>query len=259
MSAVRAPMVAEQLRRAYAEGPIAPVRGSLDGATADLAYEIQDINTRHWSAAGRRIVGRKIGLTSKAVQQQLGVDQPDFGILFADMEVPNGGEVAVSRLLQPRAEAEVACVLGSDLSAADPTVSEVLRAIAYVLPAIEIVDSRIQDWKISLVDTIADNASSALYVLGTEPRATSDVDLRLCGMVMAKNDAIVATGAGAACLGHPLNAVRWLASTMVSKGRALRAGDVVLSGALGPMTSVAAGDVVRAEIAGLGTVSVKFI
>ena len=169
MSAASA-AVAEQLRRAYAEGPIAPVRGSLASPTADLAYEIQDINTRHWSAAGRRIVGRKIGLTSHAVQQQLGVDQPDFGILFADMEVPNGGEVAAARLLQPRAEAEVACVLGRDLTAADPTTSEVLRAIDCVLPAIEIVDSRIQDWKISLVDTIADNASSAMYVLGTEPR-----------------------------------------------------------------------------------------
>ena len=258
MSAACATMVAEQLRRAYAEGPIAPVRGSLDNSTADLAYEIQDINTRHWSAAGRRIVGRKIGLTSKAVQQQLGVDQPDFGILFADMEVSNDGEVPASRLLQPRAEAEVACVLGSDLREPDPTASEVLRAIAYVLPAIEIVDSRIQDWKISLVDTIADNASSALYVLGTEPRSTSDVDLRLCGMVMTRNDAIVATGAGAACLGHPINAVRWLAATMVAKGRPLRAGDVVLSGALGPMSSVAAGDRVRAEIAGLGAVSVKF-
>ena len=251
--------VAEQLRRAYAEGPIAPVRASLASPTADLAYEIQEINTCHWSAAGRRIVGRKIGLTSHAVQQQLGVDQPDFGILFADMEAPNGGEVVAARLLQPRAEAEVACVLGRDLTAADPTTSEVLRAIDCVLPAIEIVDSRIQDWKISLVDTIADNASSAMYVLGTEPRNPADVDLRLCGMVLTKNDAIVATGAGAACLGHPLHAVRWLATTMVAKGRPLRAGDVVLSGALGPMTAVAAGDRVRAEIAGLGTVSVRFV
>ena len=259
MSAVSLPIVAERLRRAYAEGPIAPVRGELDGPTAELAYEIQEINTRHWSAAGRRIVGRKIGLTSKAVQQQLGVDQPDFGMLFADMEAPNGGEVPAARLLQPRAEAEVACVLDRDLTDPDPATSEVLRAIAYVLPAIEIVDSRIQDWKISLVDTIADNASSALYVLGTEPRATSDADLRLCGMVLTKNDAVVATGAGAACLGHPLNAVRWLAATMVAKGRPLRAGDVVLSGALGPMTAVAAGDLVRAEIAGLGTVCVKFV
>ena len=259
MSASTASLIAESLRRAYAEGPIAPVRGSLEAPTAQLAYEIQDINTRHWSAAGRRIVGRKIGLTSQAVQQQLGVDQPDFGILFADMEVPNDGAVPAAQLLQPRAEAEVACVLGHDLSHPDPTASEVLRAIAYVLPAIEIVDSRIQDWKISLVDTIADNASSAMYVLGTEPRATADVDLRLCGMVLTKNDSVVATGAGAACLGHPLNAVRWLAATMVAKGRPLRAGDVVLSGALGPMTAVGAGDRLRAEIAGLGSVGVRFL
>jgi 2-keto-4-pentenoate hydratase len=257
MSAASA-TVAEQLRRAYAEGPIAPVSTSLATPTADLAYEIQDINTRHWSAAGRRIVGRKIGLTSHAVQRQLGVDQPDFGVLFADMEVPNAGEIVTAKLLQPKAEAEVACVLGRDLTAADPTTSEVIRAIECVLPAIEIVDSRIRDWKISLVDTIADNASSAMYVLGAQPRDPADVDLRLCGMVMTKNDTVVATGAGAACLGHPLHAVRWLAAMMVAKGRPLRAGDVVLSGALGPMTAVAAGDRVRAEIAGLGAVSVRF-
>lgn len=259
MSTTIAEQAAERLRRAYTDGPIASTQAWLEHPTADLAYQIQEINTRYWSAAGRRIVGRKIGLTSRAVQQQLGVDQPDFGMLFADMEVASGGEVAAARLLQARAEAEIACVLQRDLTDPDVTTSEVLRAIAYVLPAIEIVDSRIRDWKITLVDTIADNASSAMYVVGTEPRSVTAVDLRLCGMLLTKNDVDVATGAGAACLGHPLNAVQWLAKTMVEKGRPLLAGDIVLSGALGPMTAVAAGDRLRAEIAGLGCVSVKFV
>lgn len=259
MSTTVAEQAAGRLRRAYTDGPIASTQTWLEHPTADLAYQIQEINTRYWTAAGRRIVGRKIGLTSRAVQQQLGVDQPDFGMLFADMEVASGSEVALARLLQARAEAEIACVLQRDLPDPNVTTSEVLRAIAYVLPAIEIVDSRIRDWKITLVDTIADNASSAMYVVGTEPRSVSAVDLRLCGMLLTKNDVGVATGAGAACLGHPLHAVTWLARTMVEKGRPLQAGDIVLSGALGPMTAVAAGDLVRAEIAGLGCVSVKFV
>lgn len=259
MNAPSVQQAAERLRDAYTRGPVASTRSWLDGATADLAYEIQEANTRHWTGAGRRLVGRKIGLTSLAVQRQLGVDQPDFGMLFADMEVTSGAEVPMSRLLQPRAEAEVAFVLQRDLPDADVTTNDVLNATAYVLPAIEIVDSRIVDWNITLVDTIADNASSAMYVIGTQPRALTSVDLRLCGMVMTKNDAIVATGSGAACLGHPLNAVKWLAQTMVRKGRALQAGDVVLSGALGAMTSVLAGDSVHAEIGGVGSVSVRFV
>jgi 2-keto-4-pentenoate hydratase len=250
---------AERLRRAYTQGPIASTREWLADASAELAYDIQDANTRHWLSAGRRLVGRKIGLTSAAIQQQLGVDQPDFGMLFADMEVASGGAIQGDWLLQPRAEAEIAFVMQRDLTGESVTANDVLNATAYVLPAIEVVDSRILDWKISLVDTIADNASSGMYVIGTEPRALTAVDLRLCGMVMTKNDSIVATGSGAACLGHPLNAVRWLATTMARKGRPLRAGDIVLSGALGPMTSVAAGDSVHAEIGGVGSVSVRFV
>jgi 2-keto-4-pentenoate hydratase len=249
---------AERLRTAYRSGTIEPLRQWLGDLDAESAYAIQELNTRHWLSAGRRLVGRKIGLTSQAVQQQLGVDQPDFGMLFADMEVVSGASVSAARLLQPRAEAEVACVLQHDLRDPDITLNEVIRAVAYVLPAIEIVDSRIRDWKITLVDTVADNASSAMYVVGTEPRSLASVDLRLCGMAMTKNDRIVATGSGAACLGHPLHAVQWLARTMVTKERPLLAGDIVLSGALGSMTAVAAGDQVRAEIGGLGAVSVRF-
>jgi 2-keto-4-pentenoate hydratase len=248
--------LATQLRAAYRSGPIDPF--ALPNADVNTAYRIQEINTQFWTAAGRRIVGRKIGLTSQAVQRQLGVDQPDFGVLFADMEIQNGGMAPMSRLLQPRAEAEVAFVMARDVPNADVTGNELLQAVAYVLPAIEIVDSRIRDWKISLVDTVADNASSALYVVGTDPRNVSAVDLKLCGMALTKNGVTVSTGVGAACLDHPLNAVLWLAKTMAEKGRPLKAGDVVLSGALGPMTGVQAGDAVHAEIAGLGSVSVRF-
>jgi 2-keto-4-pentenoate hydratase len=259
MSVSEAEQAAARLRDAYRGGPIPPFKTWYERATAEIAYEIQEINTRHWISAGRRVVGRKIGLTSQVVQQQLGVDQPDFGMLFADMEITSGAEAPMARLLQPRAEAEVAFVLERDLRDADVTLNEILHATAYVLPAIEIVDSRIRDWKITLIDTVADNASSALYVVGTEPRGATAVDLRLCGMVLTKNDAPLSIGAGAACLGHPLNAVKWLAKTMVEKGRPLLAGDIVLSGALGPMTPVVAGDLVRAEIAGLGSVSVRFV
>lgn len=250
---------AAMLRGAYSEGPIDPVRELLPPGDAAAAYAVQEINTRFWEASGRRVVGRKIGLTSRIVQQQLGVDQPDFGVLFADMEVPSGDRIEIRRLLQPRAEAEIAFILGRDLIAEDVTCAEVLRATEFVLPAIEIVDSRIADWRITLVDTIADNASSGLYVLGTEPRTLTGLDLRTCGMVIAKNGEVVSYGAGSACLGHPLNAVKWLAATMSRRGWPLRAGDVVLSGALGAMVTVQAGDAVWAEIGGLGHVESCFV
>jgi 2-keto-4-pentenoate hydratase len=254
-----AEQAATRLRLAYRSGPIPSTQTWLEQPAIDLAYEIQEANTRYWLAGGRRIVGRKIGLTSAAVQRQLGVDEPDFGMLFADMQVASGGETEIARLLQPRAEAEVACVLQSDLRRADLTLDDLRQAIACVLPAIEIVDSRIRDWNITLIDTIADNASSGLYVLGAQRRSLANVDLESCSMTLTKNQAVVSTGSGAACLGHPLNAVQWLARKMVEIGRPLLAGDIVLSGALGPMTPVAAGDVVCATIDGLGSVNVKFV
>src|SRR3546814_165540 len=189
------------------------------------------------SDVGRRLVGRKIGLTARSVQQALNIDQPDFGMLFADMEVPDGGTVGAGRLLQPRVEGEVAFVLGRDITVSDPTIADVIRAVDFLLPAIEIVDSRIAGWDLQIVDTIADNASSGLYVLGAEPRSLRDIDLRLCGMVLEKGGEPVSSGAGLACLGNPLQALRWLAHTMVKVGRPILAGDVVLSGALGPLVA----------------------
>lgn len=237
---------------------IAPLRLSYPDGDADLAYAIQDANTERWLGEGRRLAGRKIGLTSKAVQKQLGVAEPDFGMLFADMAYGDGEEMPWHRLHQPRCEAEVALVLERDLDSEQITLPDLIRATAYALPAIEVVGSRIAKWDIKFFDTIADNASSGLYVLGTTPVKLAGLDLRLAGMVMERRGEPVSVGAGAACLGHPFNAAVWLARTMVKVGRPLRAGDVVLTGALGPMVGVEPGDVFEARIGGLGSVRAVF-
>lgn len=235
-----------------------PVKPLLEAHGIDAAYAVQQLQTQAALDAGRRIVGRKIGLTSVAVQTQLGVDQPDFGALFDDMEYGNGQEVPLSRLIQPKVEAEIAFVLERDIDSERPSLGNVLNAIGYALPAIEIVDSRVRDWKISILDTIADNASSGLYVLGGAPKKIDSFDLALCGMSMELAGEPVSVGCGAACLGNPLNAVLWLARTLARVGSPLRAGDVVLSGALGPMVPVKPGDVFEARISGLGQVSAVF-
>ncbi|WP_297843636.1 fumarylacetoacetate hydrolase family protein [Pseudomonas sp.] len=230
-----------------------------DVHTLEDAYAVQELNTERALKAGRRLSGRKVGLTSLAVQQQLGVDQPDFGMLFADMEVLDGGVIDCSRLIQPKAEGEIAFVLKRDLPAADTTLAELLSAIDYVLPALEIVDSAIENWKITLVDTVADNASSALYVLGKQPVQLSDLDLSLEGMTLWKNGEQASMGVGVACLGNPIDACLWLARTMAKAGRPLLAGDVVLSGALGPMVPVVKGDRLTLRLTRLGEISCCFI
>lgn len=237
--------------------PISPVSATFNIAGLDSAYAVADVNTQARLASGRRIVGLKVGLTSKVVQQQLGVDQPDFGILFDDMEFLNGQDVPTALLLQPKVEAEVAFVVGREVGGAAPTYSEFLGCLSYALPAIEIVDSAIADWKISLVDTVADNASSGLYVLGDQPVEIGAVSLGEIGMEMRKNGQTVSIGTGAACLGHPLRAAYWLARTMAARGQGLKQGQVILSGALGPMVPVAAGDLVHASIGALGEVSCR--
>lgn len=246
--------LAARLRGAYRGTPVAPLRDGLDPGDVDGAYAVQAINTGVWRAAGRRIVGRKIGLTAAAVQAQLGVDQPDFGVIFEDMRIAAEGILAAVDVLQPKAEAEVAFVLGRDLIAERPTRDDVAAAIDHAVAAIEIVDSRIADWRISFADTVADNGSSAFFVLGSEPRGLAGLDLYACGMVMERGGDIVSLGAGAACLGHPLAAAAWLAATLAARGEPLRAGDIILSGALGPMVALAPGDHVRAVIGGLGSV-----
>ncbi|MFI0356679.1 2-keto-4-pentenoate hydratase [Actinomadura sp. 9N407] len=247
---------AERLLRAHATGePCAPVR---DLIGPDDAYDVQRHLTKHWLAEGRRPVGRKIGLTSAAVQRQLGVDSPDFGMLWADTAVPDGAEIPAGAVLQGRAEAEVALVLERDLTHERHTVADLIRATAFALPAIEVAGSRVRDWDITLADTVADNASSGMYVLGNRPVKLADVDLRLCGMVLERRGEQVSTGTGAACLGHPLNAALWLADTLARVGNPLRAGDTVLTGALGPMVAAVPGDVLEARIEGLGDVRVAF-
>jgi 2-keto-4-pentenoate hydratase len=192
------------------------------------------------------------------VQKQLGVDQPDYGMLYADMAMYDGEELSMSKVMQPKVEAEVALVLERDLDRPGIGSAELISAVAYALPAIEIVGSRIEKWNIKIQDTIADNASSGMFVLGNEPKKLDGLDLRLCGMVMEKRGDQVSVGAGAACLGHPLNAALWLARTMVEVGAPLKAGDIIMSGALGPMVAVAAGDVVDVRISGLGSVRAAF-
>lgn len=239
---------------------IPPISATFGIAGLDAAYGVAEINTSaRLDEPGRRIVGLKVGLTSKAVQQQLGVDQPDFGLLFDDMEFLDGDTVPMARLIQPKVEAEVAFVVGRHLDSDAPTWSEFLNAMAYALPALEIVDSVIQDWKITLVDTVADNASSALYVLGQQPVALGALDLGEVGMQMSVNGVVASVGTGAACLGHPLRAAHWLARTMAARGQPLRAGQVILSGALGPMVPLKAGDLVHARIGGLGSVSCRMV
>jgi 2-keto-4-pentenoate hydratase len=250
---------AELLRGAAASGkPVAPVRELISAGGVDAAYAVQEANTRHYLDSGRRLVGRKIGLTSLAVQRQLGVDQPDYGMLFADMDVPEGIPISLDQVIQPKVEAEIAIVIGRDLPHPDLTTAEMIRAVEYVVPAIEVVDSRVANWDIRIWDTVADNASSGLYVLGAVPRKLEGLDLRECGMVMEVKGEPISVGAGIACLGSPITASLWLARVMAKVGRPLLEGDVILSGALGPMAGVSRGDVVEARINGVGTVRAAF-
>jgi len=235
-----------------------PVRDLIAEGDLAGAYAVQHVNVDKWKKSGRRVVGRKIGLTSAAVQKALGIDQPDFGTLFVDMEVPDGETIPAGKLMQPRVEGELAFVLRAGIDHEAPSIADVIRAVDFALPAIEIVDSRIRDWDIRIVDTIADNGSSGLYVLGASPVPLADIDLRLCGMVLEQNGEVASTGAGLSCLGHPLHAVRWLAQAMVRAGHPLSAGDIVLSGALGPMVPAKAGDDFEVRISGAGSVSVRF-
>lgn len=255
--------LADALWEARATGTaMAPLREA--AARADLetsmanAYAIQRINRLRRIAGGDAVAGRKIGLTSLAVQKQLGVDQPDFGDLWASTAYADGDTVPLAAFLQPKLEAEVALVLERDLDAPRATAADVIRATAFALPALEIVDSRIAQWKIGLFDTIADNASAGGFVLGADPVKLTDCRLRDATMRMLRGGEQVSAGRGRDCLGHPLNAAAWLARTLAAMGEPLRAGDIVLTGALGPMVAVGAGEAFEATIDGLGTVAVAF-
>jgi|SRR5918992_4880984 2-keto-4-pentenoate hydratase len=252
-------LAAELLREAAVTGvPCDPVRDLLGSATMADAYAVQRLNTEHSLALGRRLAGWKIGLTSPAVRRQFGIDQPDFGAVFADTEVFDGAEIPGDELIQPKVEAEIALVLSADLTDPPITPVDVIKATAFVLPAIEIVDSRIRHWDISVVDTIADNASTGRYVVGGTPRRLDQVDLRGVTMTMTDGHQVISEGTGAACFESPLNAVAWLGTTLATLDRPLRAGDVVLSGALGPMVTVERGTTYEATLPGVGSVRAAF-
>ena len=251
--------VATQLLDAYQSGkPIAPLTATYDDLTLEDAYAIQLLQIDAFARAGRSVTGHKVGLTSVAMQRLLGVDQPDYGHLLDDFFYLEHAPIPISRFIQPRVEPEVAFVLRRPLQGPGVTVHEAIAAVDFVLPALEIVDSRIEDWKIGLLDTIADNASSGAVVLGSTPSALGDVDLRLAGAVMTRNGVVVGTGAGGAVLGSPITSLVWLANTVGARGVTLEAGHVILPGAVCAMATVAAGDTVAATFAGLGTVTARF-
>ncbi|WP_330252939.1 fumarylacetoacetate hydrolase family protein [Nocardia sp. NBC_00565] len=250
---------ADRLREALATGkPVAPVRDLIGRDDIKAAYAVQQQLTTSRIEAGATVVGRKIGLTSPAVQQQLGVDRPDFGVLFDDMEYGAGAIVPADAVLQPRIEAEIAFVLRADLAHGPLDDEQVRRAIDYAVAAIEICGSRVADWDISFGDTVADNASAGGFVLGTRQVPLTAFDPVAAEMTMAIDSETVSTGSGAACLGDPINAVVWLARQAREFGAPLRAGQVILSGALGPMRPVRPGAAVHASVTGLGSVSFAF-
>ncbi len=252
--------LAARLRAAEdAREPIAPLTEQEPELTVADAYRIQQLNVHRRKEEGGLVRGRKVGLTSQAMQQQLGVDEPDFGAIFDDMVVEEGDAVSVSELCQPRIEGEIAFLMESELKGPGVSSADALAAVAGALPALEIIDSRVADWKIKLPDTIADNASSARIVCGGRLTPVADLDLRTIGMVLTVDGAVVATGAGAAVLGNPIRCVAWLANKLGEFGVPLRAGDLVLAGALHAAVPVAAGTSVHAEFAELGGVTTRFV
>ena len=236
---------------------VAPLTERSPGMTLQDAYGIQQDLLRRRQERGERLIGHKIGVTSKVVMEMLKVGQPDFGHLTSAM-VYNDGAVPIDSLIAPKAEGEIAFILKRDLAGPGITEADVLRATQCVLPCFEIVDSRVRDWKIAIQDTVADNASSGCFVLGDSAADPRAVDLATVGMTLEKNGEVVATGAGAAALGHPLAAVAWLANTLGELGQTLRAGEVILSGSLAAMVPVARGDRLRMSLGGIGSAEVRF-
>lgn len=249
----------DALLAAYASGvPIPPLTITLGALTIEDAYAIQLRQVAEWLVQGRTIAGFKVGLTSKAIQTQLGVDRPDFGHLFSDMILDSSSAIDGSRFISPRIEPEISFVLKTELRGPGLTIVDVIGAVDYAIASMEIIDSRIADWKITLGDTIADNASSGALVLGTTPLRIDATDLGLVGCVLTRNGDIVATGAGGAVLGHPLNSLLFLANSLGGLGSTLPAGSVVMAGAMTAAVPVLPGDRFTAVFAHLGAVSANF-
>jgi 2-keto-4-pentenoate hydratase len=251
--------IAGMLLGAYSSRtPVEPLTTQYEGLTVEDAYEIQLLQVARWVAAGARVRGHKVGLTSAATQRQIGVDQPDYGHLLDGMFWAEHEPIPVSRFLQPRVEPETAFVLARPLRGPGVTAADAIAAVGFVLPALELIDSRIRDWKIGLADTIADNASSGGVILGSPPVPLSAVDLRLAGCNLHKNGELAGTGAGGAVLGSPLTALVWLANTVGARGVVLEEGQVILPGSVTASVPVSAGDTVTATFAGLGSVTTRF-
>ncbi|MBV6272750.1 2-oxopent-4-enoate hydratase [Alcaligenaceae bacterium CGII-47] len=238
---------------------VAPLTDRHPSLSVEDAYRIQQRTVQCHQTAGARVIGKKIGVTSQAVMDMLDVHQPDFGYLLSHMVYAPGEAVSMSKLIQPKAEGEIAFILKKDLVGPGVTVTDVLAATEAVTACFEIVDSRVQDWKIKIQDTVADNASSGVFVLGNRLVSPRGLDLRTCGMVFEKNGELMGTGAGAAALGHPANAVAWLANALGVLGVGLNAGEVILSGALAAMVPVTAGDSLQVSIGGIGTCGLRFV
>lgn len=259
MDTVTRAEAAEHLVEAYSTGePIEPLTGKYPEMTVADSYAIQQIQVREWVDAGARVQGHKVGLTSLAMQRQIGVDQPDYGVLLDNMFLSEHAPIQIGQFLQPRVEPEVAFVLKAPLRGPGVTVADAAAAVNFILPALEIIDSRIADWRITFRDTVADNASSGGLTLGTQPVDLSTVDLRLTGCVLHRNGNVAATGAGGAVLGSPLISLVWLANTLGPLGVSLEPGHVVLPGSVTAAIPVASGDVVTAKFAGIGSVSARF-
>ncbi len=247
------------LRQAY-ESRVAgqPIRGLVDDGNIATAYQVQAYNDQQWQAQGRRLVGRKLALTNKTVQQQFGISQACHGSLYADMVLSDGAEISQRALSDQRVETEIAVVLKKDLTRSQHTVLDVIDACDYLLAAFEIVDSRMIDWNVNACDFVADNTSASHVVLGTKPVYLKDCDITRCQMVTRRGDDVVSEGVATNCLGHPLQALAWLADEMVRAGRPIRAGEFVITGAIGPAISAKPGDIFTAELSGIGAIAASF-
>jgi len=237
---------------------ILPITSEYTNLSTQEAYSIQLENINRKRKEGHTVVGKKIGLTSKAMQQLLGVNEPDYGHLLDSMNVGNGEQLSFDQVMQPKVEGEIAFILKHELRGPNVTAMDVILATDYIVPALEIVDSRIKDWKITLQDTIADNASSGFFVLGNQSTKLEEVDLEMVGMVLLKNDEVINTGVGTAALGNPIHCVAWLANRLADFDLSLKAGEVILSGALSAAVEAKEGDTFTAKFAHLGEVSVRF-
>jgi 2-keto-4-pentenoate hydratase len=250
---------ADRLLGAYeSKVPVAPLTDEFDDVSVEDAYAIQLAQVETWLDRGRRVAGFKVGLTSRAMQRQLQVDSPDFGHLFDDMVLDGSAPIALDQFIAPRIEPEISFVLGHDLAGPGLVMPDLLKAVDYAIASVEIIDSRIADWRIGLADTIADNASSGALVLGSRRIGVDEVDLGLVGNILSRNGEIVTTGAGAAVLGHPLNGALFLANILGSLGRSLPAGSIVMAGALSGSVPIAPGDVFVARFSSLGDVTARF-